>query len=192
MQPNNKCIYVFSCGPHIKIGVTRNVSGRLKALQVGQAYPVRLECLWDVPVDTAHKAEAYAHRLLSKHKVRGEWFAATLDDVLEIEPLVFRRAHRCERFSPEGYEGADRFAAEILSQGRFLTLAERLCTRTPCLHKKSGGCTKSSARPCQAISAGKGRRDDNARSLMWRSPRQLTLNGISKAILRSRMLWISC
>lgn len=125
MQPESKCIYVVSCGPHIKIGVTRNVPGRMKALQVGQAYKVKLECLWDVPAETAHKAEACAHRFLAQHRARGEWFTATLDDVRAIEHQVFRRAYLDAVFDPEGYEGADRFIIEILARGRFPTLAEQ-------------------------------------------------------------------
>jgi hypothetical protein len=125
MQPSGKCIYVVSCGPHIKIGVTRNVDGRLKALQVGQAYEVKLECLWDVPAKTAHKAEACAHRFLARHRVRGEWFAATLDDVREIEHQVFRRAYGGAEFVPDDFDGADRYAVEIMASGRFMTLAEQ-------------------------------------------------------------------
>lgn len=125
MQPEGKCIYVVSCGPHIKIGVTRNIAGRLKALQVGQAYEVKLECLWDVPAETAHKAEACAHRFLAKHPVRGEWFAATLDDVRAIEHQVFRRAFKGAEFNPEAHDGPDRFVIEILASGRFPTLAEQ-------------------------------------------------------------------
>lgn len=125
MQPEAKCIYVVSCGHYLKIGVAKNVDKRMRALQVGMPLEVKLECLWDVPAETAFKAEACAHRLLAKHRVRGEWFTATLDDVREIEHQVFRRAYKGATFDPDGYEGADRYVIEILAQERFLTLAEQ-------------------------------------------------------------------
>ena len=123
--PRAKHLYVVSCGGLIKIGATTNVGRRLRALQVGSPFTVTLERMWDVPEDRVFRIEAWVHRRLSEHRVRGEWFKIDLSIIDEIEPEVFEWAFRGITLDPDDYTEADRFALSILAQGRFLTVPEQ-------------------------------------------------------------------
>lgn len=68
----------------MKIGLTSNSSEyRLKALQTGN--PVELRLVFAVECDD--EIEFLMHRILKPHRLRGEWFARTLEVEEKIEWL---------------------------------------------------------------------------------------------------------
>jgi len=66
-------IYFIQSGNYIKIGYTKNVESRIKALQT--ASPHSLNVVLTMPGGLRKEAEL--HSLFSHLKVRGEWFNAT-------------------------------------------------------------------------------------------------------------------
>jgi hypothetical protein len=66
-------IYVVAAGRrHIKIGVSRDVKRRIRGIQTGCPYTVRLVQSWNT--SRAREIERKAHRLLAKYRWAGEWF----------------------------------------------------------------------------------------------------------------------
>lgn len=65
-----------------KIGTTKDISGRLRALQTGSPYPLKYYEIWDEGPG-AEKFEAMVHADLSSKRMVGEWF--------EIEPEEARQ-----------------------------------------------------------------------------------------------------
>jgi hypothetical protein len=65
-------IYIIGCNEFVKIGIAANVHKRLKELQTGNPYPLRLYGHWKA--GEAVKEEAALHALLAPHQERGEWF----------------------------------------------------------------------------------------------------------------------
>lgn len=61
----------------VKIGFTTYIEQRLSQLQTASPLPLKL---LDVTIGT-HAIEAFFHRLLRRHWVRGEWFRLHPDDV---------------------------------------------------------------------------------------------------------------
>lgn len=103
------CVYFIGTAwvSLIKIGVTSNLPARLSDLRCGS--PVALELIREFP--GSQKDEAKLHRLLSHHRVHGEWFnqhsvaqlldgAETLQDVIdraEAQWEAMRKASRNKR-----------------------------------------------------------------------------------------------
>lgn len=65
-----KDLYMFRCGPYVKIGVSDNVPMRLAAVQAANPYPVELTGLWE---GEGHREEEW-HNALQHLHVSGEWF----------------------------------------------------------------------------------------------------------------------
>lgn len=58
-------------GGPVKVGVTRNVASRLRALQTAQPMPLRLLHVWEGGAGV----EREIHRRLAAHNLGGEWFS---------------------------------------------------------------------------------------------------------------------
>lgn len=88
----HQSIYVISGGPkHIKIGISNDVSHRLKTIQTGCPFRVRLVKSWRSPY--ARKIEVSAHTVLAKYRATGEWFGlpqtvacAVVDGLVRARP----------------------------------------------------------------------------------------------------------
>ena len=66
-------VYVMTAGPrHIKIGVSVDVDERVKSVQTGCPFKVRIVQRWRSP--HARKIERAAHVALAKYRREGEWF----------------------------------------------------------------------------------------------------------------------
>lgn len=66
----------------VKVGRTDgDPRHRLRQLQTGQ--PDQLELLWARPTPDPATAERCMHQLLATHHHRGEWYAVSLDQVVE-------------------------------------------------------------------------------------------------------------
>jgi hypothetical protein len=69
-QSRGKDLYMFRCGPYVKIGVSDNVPLRLAAVQASNPYPVELTGFWE---GEGHREEEW-HNALQHLHVSGEWF----------------------------------------------------------------------------------------------------------------------
>lgn len=68
----------------IKIGVTSDLSGRLRQIQTGSAYPLRY--ILSIKTSFARKVEQHLHRQLAHNRQEGEWFVVKSD--LEASQLI--------------------------------------------------------------------------------------------------------
>lgn len=114
-DPNPEGSFVYVIGPDsgvlVKVGVADFPAHRLAQLQTGS--PDELSILHQVPVERAQAfaIEHHAHRLLSKHHKRGEWFsidaATALAAVLKAkraEALLRKpRAPKASETDPAAY-----------------------------------------------------------------------------------------
>lgn len=78
-------IYAISNGEQVKLGMSSDVSKRLKALQTSS--PSDLLVLWKYYVSDSSKgaiaAERKLHRACKKYKIRGEWFECGCMDIVK-------------------------------------------------------------------------------------------------------------
>jgi len=89
----------------VKIGVTRNVSSRLKSLQTGS--PVPLAVLWWHP--GSYDLEENLHAKFSEYRLAGEWFDFGVEEPDVLTELAVQRL-RPDEFPPD--VGADEDLAE--------------------------------------------------------------------------------
>lgn len=100
--------YIYAIGAvgtsYVKIGSTRTaVENRLKALQIGQPFP--LQTLAAVAVETnLSRIEHQVHKFLAEERRRGEWFDTPMDAV-SLEALVVRAVqYLAEQTVPQASE----------------------------------------------------------------------------------------
>lgn len=76
MKSNYNTLYILSChdGKFVKIGICKenNIQRRIKNLQTGNPYPIKIE--WVEEREVSNKAEKYLHQCFSDKRVHGEWF----------------------------------------------------------------------------------------------------------------------
>lgn len=74
--------------PHMKIGYTSDLEGRLKGIQTGS--PVELCFMAYIRSDNAKALERYFHKLFRKDQKHGEWFDVTVAMINQIKcyPLL--------------------------------------------------------------------------------------------------------
>lgn len=66
-------VYVISGGRrHVKIGHSKDVKNRLKGIQTGCPFTVRIAGQWNT--GRAREIERRAHSILAKYRWAGEWF----------------------------------------------------------------------------------------------------------------------
>lgn len=83
-------VYVVQGQEAVKIGVTRDLTGRLSNLQTGSSHPLSMAYSTRVRGD-AYAVEAEAHSMLARHRIGGEWFAVPADvAVAAINGAAFR------------------------------------------------------------------------------------------------------
>jgi hypothetical protein len=77
------CVYAIEANTgQVKIGRAKNAKKRLNGLQTGS--PVELTLLAAGETNHADRVEAYLHRRYGKHRIRGEWFRLSRDNVIEL------------------------------------------------------------------------------------------------------------
>ncbi len=64
-------VYLFECGGKYKIGVSQNVSRRIKDLD---RRPFKVNLISKVYSKMAYKVEGTIHSCLKSHKIEGEWY----------------------------------------------------------------------------------------------------------------------
>jgi len=84
-EPGSSVYFVQQApdGP-IKIGISRDVQGRIAALQSSSAHPLRL--LGQIPGGRA--LEAHLHELFHERRLQGEWFEPVADILSLMEQLI--------------------------------------------------------------------------------------------------------
>jgi hypothetical protein len=96
-SPDRKCtIYIFECGPFIKVGLTHDVLRRSKELLRLNPFDVRLAYYRTVHTSLAKKTEAAVHSALSQFKHRGEWFEIAAKDALPHLSEAWKTAKKAE------------------------------------------------------------------------------------------------
>jgi len=93
-------IYVIAGGRrHVKIGISSDPKKRLKGVQTGCPFTLRLAQTWHTK--RAREIEKKAHTLLAKYRWAGEWFdVPTQVAVLAVGMLVAANPHRSDEPKP--------------------------------------------------------------------------------------------
>lgn len=98
-----KGLYIVKAGPAVKVGVTTNISARLRVLNTNCPYKIRLYTF--VPFWGEYE-EAVLHSWLDSERIKGEWFAFsehTKETINNVKNTV-RTIHKGEEF-PHIYYG---------------------------------------------------------------------------------------
>jgi hypothetical protein len=90
-KPKVTLIYLIQHGQSrsMKIGLTKDLRGRIKGLQTGSPITLSLQYAWEVT--DASSLENLLHRRFSNKQVLGEWFELSLQD--EADLIAFMSEH---------------------------------------------------------------------------------------------------
>lgn len=82
-------VYFIQCGhdkkPPVKVGVASNIDKRLKSLQTGNPYELKLLCSIECKnTKEAYNLECFIHSELKSRRIRGEWFSTCMRRVNKI------------------------------------------------------------------------------------------------------------
>lgn len=69
---NKRYIYIVVCGNYTKIGISKNISERMTALQTGNPFPINL--VFAKVVEDAENIEKIIHTEYNEFNISGEWF----------------------------------------------------------------------------------------------------------------------
>ena len=86
--------YIYIIGgdePPFKVGISKNPNKRLKSLQTGHPYPLRIHSLKETDISQTKLLETVIHRNLKHLRTNGEWFDVPVKDlILEVEYVIMR------------------------------------------------------------------------------------------------------
>lgn len=85
-QPKMGYIYIFSAKNLFKIGTSKDVNKRLRAINAASGYNITLLCKYKV--DDAYITERYLHNKYSSKRHHGEWFNLSESDIIDIEQYL--------------------------------------------------------------------------------------------------------
>lgn len=80
-------LYVLSCNDLFKIGITSDIDKRIKSLQTGNAFEIKLEYLEERL--NPEKAEKFLHKYFWKHRLKGEWFEGISIHDIRVRLMLF-------------------------------------------------------------------------------------------------------
>lgn len=85
-QHQNQCVYILECRGVYKIGKTGDLNGRMKGLQVGNPFEMRIVHI----IFTEHntKVEQALHCIFADSRAQNEWFNLGLRDVATIKSMT--------------------------------------------------------------------------------------------------------
>ena len=80
----NTYLYVIAASPEgpCKIGFSANPEKRVRQLQTGHAYLLKLQYSQVVPNHEARRIEKQIHRTIGYRRSQGEWFSVTVDEAI--------------------------------------------------------------------------------------------------------------
>ncbi len=85
-------VYVLDCDHGVKVGITRDLHGRLADLERGYGHPFELLRWWSVASrQRAWLVEQSAHHLLADCRTTGEWFHCHPLEACDLVERVLRR-----------------------------------------------------------------------------------------------------
>lgn len=97
-------VYVMeSCGA-LKIGISLDAHHRRINLQIGNPHPIALLAFMDFEDQgyEAREVEAELHRRLASKRIRGEWFAVTIDEIeAELKDMPSREGMTAGETAPK-------------------------------------------------------------------------------------------
>jgi len=79
-------VYLLKGDNYHKIGLSRNVSKRLKQIQSALPFATRLIC--SIPTEDMHTLEAELHERFADKRANGEWFELDEADVAMLKELA--------------------------------------------------------------------------------------------------------
>jgi Rha family phage regulatory protein len=79
MKKSDK-LYIVKCGDFYKIGISHNVSKRIKGMQTGNPYLIELIDTYTIGHNVSN-IEARLHVLFESDNIRGEWFSTPIDEI---------------------------------------------------------------------------------------------------------------
>jgi hypothetical protein len=86
--------YIYVIGgdePPFKVGISKDPTKRLKNLQTGHPYPIRIHSLTETCVTKTKLLETVIHRNLKHLRTSGEWFDVPVKDlILEVQYVIMR------------------------------------------------------------------------------------------------------
>lgn len=65
-----------------KIGITRNLEQRLKNLQTGHPYELKIHYKEEIPESQVRLIEQTIHKTIKHKQTHGEWFDISLEDAI--------------------------------------------------------------------------------------------------------------
>jgi len=85
-------IYIIgSDNPPYKVGISKDPNRRLRNLQTGHPYPLKIHLLKETDVSRTKLLETVIHRHLKFYKTSGEWFDVNLENLkLDVEYALMR------------------------------------------------------------------------------------------------------
>jgi len=85
-------IYIIgSDQPPYKVGISRDPEKRLKSLQTGHPFPLKLHYSKETEICKTKLLETVIHRHLKLYKTSGEWFDVSLKNlILDVEFAILR------------------------------------------------------------------------------------------------------
>lgn len=85
MSGQTCCVYMVAADQWVKVGIAKDVSRRILAIQTGNPHHVRLLKQWrSESRELALGWESFLHSLLHQWTTKGEWFSPPLEVVMEI------------------------------------------------------------------------------------------------------------
>lgn len=82
-------LYIIRSDKYVKIGVTANLSKRLKILQASN--PVKINCDYSIMLDDPFSLEAYLHKKHFDKNVHTEWYELSKDAVSDIVSYISKK-----------------------------------------------------------------------------------------------------
>lgn len=86
--------YIYVIGgdaPPYKIGISKDPQRRLKSLQTGHPYPLKIHHIEETDISMTKLLETTIHRHLKLHKTKGEWFDVSLENLLlDLRYVIMR------------------------------------------------------------------------------------------------------
>ncbi|SFV55540.1 hypothetical protein MNB_SV-3-1137 [hydrothermal vent metagenome] len=78
-------LYLLEANGNYKIGITGNLASRMKDIQTGNPYLVKLVCT--IEMEDPQELEQSLHKLFKDKRMMGEWFNLNKKDVKYIKSL---------------------------------------------------------------------------------------------------------
>ena len=87
-QHKHRCVYILECKSSYKIGRTENLTKRLKSLQIGNPFAMKIAHV--IFTEEHVKVEQALHRIFLAARTRDEWFSLSLRDLAVLRSMSGR------------------------------------------------------------------------------------------------------